>query len=229
MATESVPGVPVTFDAFYTQLEDKKHPSIPSCLRAIHKLSSQEKSPIETLASLVRSGKNSRNKEHRDLARAIADLMVKSKFFIETERTVRDTFLEASSHTWHNLKTRIGEWTRMACNRILYGHTKSKEIQKTLTNVATNAIFVAIESAKTQEDIIQKFGEAFDQNAPKTRGTSLFKTAFLKEVEASKDEYHNLVEQTAPNTDEETTGIGFSHKKRYSKRNTSTGCPNSNS
>lgn len=180
---------PINFETFYEKLKGKENPTLLSCLRIIRENSSQQSSPIETLAALVRDGKNSKTKAYQEFARKIADVAVRSKFFAEAERDVRDIFLEASSYTWHNLKTRISEWARMACNRIRYGHTSSKEIQKKLTAVATEAIFYAIEAAEKPENIISEFEKKFDGEAPNTKGTPLFKAAFLKELEASEDEY----------------------------------------
>jgi hypothetical protein len=190
MTTGSVQGgAPLGFDAFYTQLKDKKNPTILSCLRAIHEISPLEGNSIEALATLVRTGKNSQKKEYKDLARTIADLMVKSRFFSEAERGVRDIFLKASSYTWHNIKMRIGEWARMRCNQKLYGGIKSKENQKKLANAATEAMFGAVLKAQKPDEIIELFKQHFDEKAPKVKGTDLFKKAFLRELEANQNEY----------------------------------------
>jgi predicted HicB family RNase H-like nuclease len=186
----SVSGSPsVTFDAFYEHMKGPKPQSIPSCLRAIRACSTQEQASIETLAQLVQSGSKCENEDHQKLARDIADVVVRSKFFPEAEKGIRKKFLHASRISLRMTGMWITELGRRAWNRMRYGD-KTKKLQERLTRIATQAMFTALEAegADTVEAMAAKFEEEFDKSAATTKGAKEFKKAFLAELRGEKEE-----------------------------------------
>ena len=170
-----------SFEQFYSQLRDKENPTILSCLRAIRESSSSKASTIETLARLVQEGKVSKNPGHQETAIKIANIIVRSHFFTDVEREVRDIFLTASSESW--LYARITEWARMAYNRLVYG-PKTERAQTALINFATQTILEAIEDASRPENIPALFEQKFESSLKNVKRAEIFKNAFLTELQA---------------------------------------------
>jgi hypothetical protein len=195
-----------TLGQFYRKLPEpspEKPLSIVSCLKALEDLELGDSNAIQKLAKFVKAVTElpEPTKEDKNLAKwkeqaqAIADSVVKSRFFGEIEREERDVFLRASSNNVHNFAMRFLELGRMAWNRIRYKHGQSKDNQERLCTRAVTALHEAVEKLTPDQvegtglsTIISKEFRTIFSAKGELPGRAEFGEAFAKTLQDIPDE-----------------------------------------